>query len=81
MGLFLFWLGLAWALIGVINLVSVDWAKGGQLFYFLLFLLTQPLRLVCLTELRLSSLARNMYRALSIFCCVAAKESHDENLL
>jgi hypothetical protein len=38
MGLFLFWLGLAWALVGVINLVSVNWANGGQLFYFLLFL-------------------------------------------
>ena len=39
MGLFLFWLGLGWALVGVINLLSVMWAESGQLFYFLLFIL------------------------------------------
>jgi hypothetical protein len=39
MGLYLFWLGLAWALIGVINLLSEAWASGGQRFYFLLFIL------------------------------------------
>jgi hypothetical protein len=39
MGLFLFWLGLAWALVGVINLLSEAWASNGQRFYFLLFLL------------------------------------------
>lgn len=39
MGLFLFWLGLGWALVGVINLDSEVWATSGQLFYFLLFIL------------------------------------------
>jgi hypothetical protein len=39
MGRYLFWLGVAWTLVGVINLDSEVWAKGGQLFYFLLFIL------------------------------------------
>jgi hypothetical protein len=39
MGLFLFWLGLAWALVGVRNLLFEAWASGGQRFYFLLFVL------------------------------------------
>lgn len=39
MGLFLFWLGLGWAFIGVINLDSEVWATSGQLFYFLLFII------------------------------------------
>lgn len=39
MGLVLFWLGVGWTLIGVISLDSEVWAKGGQLFYFLLFIL------------------------------------------
>ena len=39
MGLLLFWLGLGWVLIGVMNLDSEVWATSGQLFYFLLFIL------------------------------------------
>ena len=39
MGLFLFWLGLAWALVGVRNLLFEAWASAGQRFYFLLFIL------------------------------------------
>ena len=39
MGLVLFWLGLAWALVGVMNLLSEAWASNGQRFYFLLFVL------------------------------------------
>jgi hypothetical protein len=39
MGLFLFWLGLVWTLVGVMNLLSEAWASGGQRFYFLLFIL------------------------------------------
>lgn len=39
MGLVLFWLGVVWIVIGVINLNSEVWATGGQLFHFLVFLL------------------------------------------
>ena len=39
MGRFLFWLGLCWTLVGVINLDAEVWATSGQLFYFLLFIL------------------------------------------
>ena len=39
MGLLLFWLGLIWMLVGVMNFVSEMGAPGAQLFSVLLFIL------------------------------------------
>ncbi len=39
MGFVLFFLGLAWAVVGIINLIAVIWAEGGVLYYLLFFIL------------------------------------------
>ena len=39
MGFVLFLLGLAWAFVGIVNLIAVIWAEGGVLYYLLFFIL------------------------------------------